>query len=95
MACALPKLKIVVLERQKRLRTLTGNGQPIFSWCFLGKGAEVAFRQGVLHGSNYQHFERRSLSDGKLLSEYDYPHEERENQRARQLAPSWVQCVPE
>jgi hypothetical protein len=88
-------LKLIVLDGENKMRTFSGNGQSIFDWCFLGNGTEVAYRQGPLHFTNYQHFERRRLSDGKLLAQYDYPDEEAEHERARKQAPSWVQCVPE
>lgn len=55
----------------------------------------MAYTKTVLHGSHFQHFERRSIADGKLLSEYEYPNEEAANAIARQRAPSWVQCVKE
>lgn len=88
-------LELVVLDEHKRIHTLTGNGLAIFGWCFLGNGDEVAYRQTVVHASNYLHFERRRLSDRKLLGEYDYPDDAKENRRARDLAPAWVKSVPE
>ena len=86
-------LKLVVLDQSRRLHTFEGIKIAIFKWCFLPQSPSVAYMQAVLHGSNSEHFEARSISDGKLLAEYEYPHEETENAAARKHAPRWVQCV--
>ena len=86
-------LKLVVLDRSRRLHTFEGIELAVFKWCFLPRSTSVAYMQTVVHGSNFEHFEVRSISSGKLLAEYEYPHEEPENQAARKHAPSWVGCV--
>ena len=88
-------LKLVVLDERGRLHTFEGAKLAIFDWCFTPGAPAVAFRQGVLHGTDAQHFERRRIADGRLLARYDYPHDERENEAARQKAPAWVKCVPD
>ena len=60
-----------------------------------GAPASVALRQGVLHGTDAQHFEWRRVSDGRLLGQYDYPHGDLANERARRRAPAWVRRVPD
>lgn len=86
-------LQLVVMDSSQRLHTFTGVGQAIFRWCFLPDATSVAFMQTVLHGSNYEHFERRSLKTGRLLAQYDFPDDEAENKAARLHAPEWVRCV--
>lgn len=88
-------LALVVMDQQQRIRTFTGIGLPIFRWCFLPDSQSVAYMQTTLHGTNFEHYERRSLTDGRLLAEYEFPHEEVENAQARRRAPAWVRCVPE
>jgi hypothetical protein len=88
-------LRLVVLDQSRQMHTFDGIKIAIFSWCFVPHSASVAYTQSVLHGSNFQRFERREISDGRLLNEYEYPHEEAESAVARKRAPSWVSCVPE
>ncbi len=91
-------LKLVVLDEAGRMHIFEGDQLAIFDWCFPAGApgaASVAFRQGVLHGTDAQHFERRRIADGRLLARYDYPHDEEENEAARKKAPAWVKCVPE
>ena len=88
-------LKLVVLDSARQARTFEGGGLALFAWCFMPGAASVSYRQGVLHGSDFRHFERRRISDGRLLAQYEYPHDEAGNARARKQAPSWVRCVPE
>ena len=87
-------MMLVVMDEKRRLQTFTGT-QAIFSWCFLPDSGSVAYMQAALHFSNEKHFERRSLRDGRLISQYNYPHEDAANKRAREGAPAWVRCVPE
>lgn len=35
------------------------------------------------------------IHDGRLIAQYDYPHDDRKNVAARRRAPGWVRCVPE
>jgi hypothetical protein len=86
-------LRLVVLDQSRRLHTFEGIELAIFKWCFLPQSTSVAYMQTVVHGSNFEHFEVRSISSGDLLAEYEYPHEEPENTAARKRAPSWVRCV--
>jgi hypothetical protein len=88
-------LRLVVLDESRHLHTFEGAKLAIFAWCFPENKHAVAYAQGVLHGSDYRHFELRRVSDEHLLAEYEYPHEEAENILARKRAPSWVRCVPE
>ena len=91
-------LKLVVLDETGGMHTFEGEQLAIFDWCFPSGppgAASVAFRQGVLHGTDAQHFERRRIADGRLLARHDYPHDERANASARKRAPAWVRCVPE
>jgi hypothetical protein len=86
-------LKLVVLDESRHLHTFEGTKIAIFAWCFHANARSVAYAQGVLHGSDYRHFELRRISDERLLAEYEYPHEE--SALAQTRAPSWVRCVPE
>jgi hypothetical protein len=88
-------LKLVVLDESKHLHTFEGIKLAIFNWCFLPGSNAVAYSQTVVHGSNFQHFERRAIVDGRLLGAYEFPHEEAENMSARNRAPAWVRCVKE
>ncbi|WP_017462172.1 hypothetical protein [Dyella ginsengisoli] len=88
-------MTLVVMDARHRIRTFIGEGLPIFDWCFLPDSKSVAYMQTVLHGTSFEHFERRSLADGRLLAEYDYPDDLAENDTARKNAPAWVKCVPQ
>ena len=89
-------LKLVVLDPAGQQHTFSGQELALFDWQFMpGAPASVAFRQGVLHGTDAQHFEWRRVSDGRLLGQYDYPHGELANERARRRAPAWVRRVPD
>lgn len=88
-------MKLVVLDEAGRMRSFEGTQLAIFDWCFPPGPPSVAFRQGVLHGTDAQHFERRRIADQRLLASYDYPHEEQANEAARRKAPAWVRCVPD
>ncbi len=88
-------LKLVVLDQQRQLHSFVGMEISIFSWCFVPRSSSVAYWQGPLHGSDFRHFERRSIADGRLLGEYEYPHDEAAHALARKRAPAWVRCVPE
>jgi hypothetical protein len=88
-------LILVVLDSGQHLHTFDGIKLATFRWCFLPDSASVAYMQTQVHGTNYEHFEHRAISDGRLIAEYEYPNEEPENAEARKLAPPWVKCVPE
>jgi hypothetical protein len=88
-------MQLVVLDEHGALHTFDGERLPIFDWCFVPGRRAVAFRQGVLHGTDAMHFELRRIADGRRIAQYDYPHEERAQARARRHAPRWVKCVPE
>jgi hypothetical protein len=53
----------------------------------------VAFRQGVLHGTDAQHLEQRRIDDGRLLAEYDLPHDPAATEQARRAMASWTTCT--
>lgn len=86
-------LALVVIDASKHVHTFEGSQLAISSWCFLPSSTAVAYAQGVLHGSDARLFELRSIADGRLISRYEYPHDEAKNMRARSLAPSWVRCA--
>ena len=86
-------LKLVVLDDSRQLHTFEGIRLAVFAWCFTASSTSVAYSQGVLHGSDFRHFELRRIADSHLLANYEYPHGEAEV--ARRHAPSWVRCVPE
>lgn len=88
-------MTLVVMDQHHQTRAFTGNGLPIFRWCFLPDAKSVAYMQTVLHGTNFEHYEQRSLADGHLLAQYDYPNEDAANALARKNAPAWVRCVPQ
>ncbi len=88
-------LRLVVLDASRQLHSFEGIQLATFDWCFLPRAAEVAFTQTTVHGSNFQHFERHTIADERLLATYEYPHEDDENALARKRAPKWVRCVPE
>lgn len=85
--------EVLVVDATQHLRRIRGTGLAIFAWCFHAGGREVVFREGMLHGSDYMHFERHRLSDGARLASYDYPHDPEENLAARRRAPPWVGCA--
>ena len=86
-------LGLVVLDESRRMHTFDGIRMAVFKWCFLPDSASVAYMQTVVHGSDFEHFEARSISGGSLLAEYEYPNEERGHEAARKRAPGWVRCV--
>jgi hypothetical protein len=86
-------LTLVVLDLRGRLYEFNGIQLATFRWCFLRDSASVAFMQTQVHGTNFEHFERRAIRNGRLISQYEYPHEEPENAQARKQAPDWVKCT--
>jgi hypothetical protein len=86
-------LELVVLDQSRGLHTFDGAKLAVFKWCFLPQSTAVAYMQTVVHGSNFEHFEARSIASGKLLAEYDYPDSEPQNTAAHKRAPGWVRCV--
>ncbi len=88
-------LHLTVLDNDQQLHRFAGIQIAVFEWCFLPRANAVAYTQTVLHGSDFQHFELRSIADGRLLAEYEYPDEESDNLLARRRSPTWVHCVPE
>ena len=86
-------LRLVVLDESHRMHTFDGIKIAVFKWCFLPNTTSVAYMQTVVHGSNFEHFEVRSIPSGNLLAKYEYPDEEPEHTAGRKHAPSWVRCV--
>jgi len=86
-------LRLVVLDSSRGLHTFEGIKIAIFKWCFLPQSTSVAYMQTFVHGSNFEHFERRAIASGDLQAEYEFPHDEDENSLARQQAPDWVRCA--
>ena len=75
------------------MHTFQGIKLALFEWSFLPTSKAVAYMQTFLHGSNMQHFQARSIRSGRLVGDYEVPHEEPEHTKARTRAPSWVQTV--
>ena len=88
-------LRLVVLDRSRRMHTFEGDKLAISGWCFTPNPGAVAYAQGVLHGSDYRHFELRGILDGDLRASFDYPGTQHGDIRAHKRAPAWVRCVPE
>jgi len=86
-------LGLVILDESRHMHTFDGIKIPVFKWCFLPKSASVAYMQAFPHGSNFEHFEARSISSGKLLAQYEYPDQWPADAIERKRAPSWVRCV--
>jgi hypothetical protein len=63
-------MKLVVYSQEK-LRTFTGTGLPIWSWCFEAEGRQVAFEQETSHGQTGAHYELRDIATGALVAHYD------------------------
>ena len=63
-------LKLVILSSGGQ-RTFTGNGLPIWRWCFWMEGKQVAFEQETAHGGMGVHYELHDLGNGDLIDKYD------------------------
>jgi hypothetical protein len=61
----------LVIYSQEKLRTFTGSGLPIWSWCFEAEGRQVAFEQEMSHGQTGAHYELRDIETGELVAHYD------------------------
>jgi hypothetical protein len=61
----------LVIYYQEKLRTFTGSGLPIWSWCFEDEGRQVAFEQETSHGQTEPHYELRDIATGDLVAHYD------------------------
>lgn len=63
-------LKLVLLVNGGQ-RAFTGNGLPIWRWCFWAGGRQVAFEQETVHGGMSVHYELRDIATGGLADKYD------------------------
>jgi hypothetical protein len=63
-------LKLVIYARGK-VRTFSGNGLPVWRWCFDATGKQLAFEQETVHGGIGVHYELRDVASGRLLAEYN------------------------
>jgi hypothetical protein len=79
-------LELIIFRDGRVARKMTGNGLPIFSWCFEADGTQVAFYQDTVHGNFGPHFELRDARSGRLIESYDG--------NPKPDAPRWVQDVP-
>jgi hypothetical protein len=83
----------LVLYSSDRTRTFNGSGLPIWRWCFVADGKQIAFEQETVHGGIGVHYERRDVANGRLLEQYDPPMPQDPNlERLPDLrnAPAWV-----
>lgn len=88
-------LRLIVLGPPGQMHTFEGAQLAMFDWCFLPDAKTVAYVQTLVHGSDYEYFERRTIADGHLVARYEYPDAATDNARARARAPAWVRRVPD
>jgi len=61
----------LVLYSGGRVRSLSGNELPVWRWCFLSGGKQVAFEQETVHGGLGVHYELRDVATGHLDATYE------------------------
>lgn len=88
-------MTLVVLDAARRIHQFEGIKLATFRWCFMPDSASVVYMQTQVHGTNYQHFEKRAIADGRLEAEYEFPDDAAENAEAQKLAPAWASCATE
>jgi hypothetical protein len=64
-------LALVLYRDGKILRTIIGEGTPIWRWSFVGDGSRIALRQETAHGSRNTHYELREVASGRRIAYYD------------------------
>ncbi|WP_026182851.1 hypothetical protein [Leeia oryzae] len=84
-------LRLVVVNGRQAHHTFSGNGLPIYGWCFADRGTAVVYRQGVLHGSNVLFYQKNRIRDGKLLASFEYDEDEHNVPVAP--VPAWARCA--
>jgi hypothetical protein len=86
-------LKLVIRMNGKD-REFTGDADlPVWRWCFMADGKQVAFEQETVHGGIGIHYELRDVATGKLIASFDpAPGYERDSGvEADSIAiPEWV-----
>jgi hypothetical protein len=91
--------KILVIFKNGNVERIFDEGQCIFDWAFVRKGAAVAYYTSVLHGSDFKSFFLRDIRTGALLATYDYPESgyDQDPDPARSAAiaaaPAWVRAI--
>ena len=91
--------KLLVILRNGKVERVFDEGQCIFDWAFVRRGAAVAYYTGVLHGSDFKSFFLRDPRTGALLAKYDYPDSGGEGDQdparkaAIDAAPAWVRAI--
>jgi hypothetical protein len=81
----------LVIYSSGRKRTFTGNGLPVWQWCFEAGGKRVAFEQETTHGSIGVHYELREVASGRLVASYDPPGgPDCESRDTATDVPKWV-----
>jgi len=91
--------KLLVIFRNGKVERIFDEGQCIFDWAFVRKGAAVAYYTSVLHGSDFKSFFLRDIPSGVLLATYDYPDsggaqdEDPTRKAAIDAAPAWVRAI--
>lgn len=94
-----PVPRHLVIFKAGKIERVLDDDLCIFDWTFTKAGNVVAYRKGVLHGTDSETFVLRSVETGRKLSEYIYPDSFRygEEQRAaaEAAAPRWVRDVPQ
>ena len=63
-------LQLVLYASGKR-RTFTGNGLPVWRWCFAAGGTQVAFKQETVHGGGGVHDELREVATERFIAAYN------------------------
>lgn len=61
-------LKLVIYSDGKT-HTFTGNDLPVWQWCFLSSGKQVAFEQETVHGGQGIRYELRDVATGRLTED--------------------------
>lgn len=79
-------LALVVLRDGKR-RTFTGDGLPVWRWAFSPDGRRVAFRSAPVHGDAGVRFELREIQTGRLVSSFE------PGPGSARVAPAWARAL--
>lgn len=89
----------LVTFRNGKIEGIFEEGQGIFDWAFVRKGAAVSYFTSTLHGTDHRSFFLRDAASGRLLGTYDYPDTyefpDSEERRAAAVAaaPGWVRAI--
>lgn len=89
-------LGLVLLDQSNRLRRIHGEFGMVYGWCFVEAGTAVSLMYSFSHGITPIGYDKRRISDGKLLARKrlePIPAGEDEAEILRRRTPAWAKCA--